>query len=236
MTHEWQPAELAERTRRALGAEEDDALLSLARAAVEAGLADLAAVGRRGIDGDGPTVVGATDPLAQAIGDLEHTATGGPVRSLIDSGDDLLTIGDVATAPAWPEWSAAAAATGIRQMTAVRLHADRGTLGALLLYRTTSVPWTGPELELAKLIGVHASIVLAHADGTAHLWRAIDARNRIGQAQGILMERFSLAADTAFEVLRRYSQTTGTKLQSIADDLVRTRKLPQSDSDGPAPN
>jgi len=58
------------------------------------------------------------------------------------------------------------------------------------------------------------------------LWQAIDARKLIGQAQGILMERFDLDDERAFEVLRRYSQNTNTKLNEVARALVHTRTLP----------
>ncbi|WP_433005654.1 ANTAR domain-containing protein [Kribbella sp. CA-294648] len=43
---------------------------------------------------------------------------------------------------------------------------------------------------------------------------------------GILMERFDLAADRAFEVLKRHSQDTNTKLRDVAAQLVASRKLP----------
>ena len=58
------------------------------------------------------------------------------------------------------------------------------------------------------------------------MWQAIDARKLIGQAQGILMERFALDDERAFEVLRRYSQNTNTKLNEVARILVHTRTLP----------
>jgi AmiR/NasT family two-component response regulator len=57
--------------------------------------------------------------------------------------------------------------------------------------------------------------------------QAIDARKLVGQAMGILMERFDLNADQAFAVLRRYSQDTNTKLRDVAHELVQTRKLPR---------
>jgi hypothetical protein len=48
----------------------------------------------------------------------------------------------------------------------------------------------------------------------------------IGQAQGLLMERFAIDADQAFAVLRRYSQDNNVKLRIVADELVTTRRLP----------
>ena len=58
------------------------------------------------------------------------------------------------------------------------------------------------------------------------LAQAVEARTLIGQAQGLLMERFAIDADQAFAVLRRYSQNNNVKLRIVADVLVTTRRLP----------
>jgi AmiR/NasT family two-component response regulator len=51
----------------------------------------------------------------------------------------------------------------------------------------------------------------------------------IGQATGILIERFGLDPDTAFGVLRRVSQSTNTKVYAVAERLVETGWLPRAD-------
>ncbi len=55
---------------------------------------------------------------------------------------------------------------------------------------------------------------------------ALEGRKRIGQAQGILMERHSLTEDQAFAVLKRYSQDNNVKLRDLAVHLVETHHLP----------
>jgi len=67
-----------------------------------------------------------------------------------------------------------------------------------------------------------------------NLWQAIDTRNVIGQAQGILMQKYGLTAEKAFGVLRRYSQQHNLKLAAVAEQLTTTRTLPgwaRADSD-----
>jgi AmiR/NasT family two-component response regulator len=51
-------------------------------------------------------------------------------------------------------------------------------------------------------------------------------RTVIGQAQGILMERFNVDGQQAFSVLRRVSQQHNVKVLRVADELVRTRETP----------
>lgn len=58
-----------------------------------------------------------------------------------------------------------------------------------------------------------------------HLTIAIENRDVIGQAKGILMERYGLSGDQAFEVLVSVSSTTNTKLHQVAADLITTRTL-----------
>jgi AmiR/NasT family two-component response regulator len=55
---------------------------------------------------------------------------------------------------------------------------------------------------------------------------ALVSRTVIGQAEGILMERFNIDADRAFRVLKRVSSQSNTKLQRVAAELVETRRLP----------
>lgn len=52
------------------------------------------------------------------------------------------------------------------------------------------------------------------------LRRAIETRDTIGQAKGMLMERFNVDADGAFQLLARLSQDTNTRLEEIARQLV----------------
>jgi AmiR/NasT family two-component response regulator len=48
----------------------------------------------------------------------------------------------------------------------------------------------------------------------------------IGEAKGILMERFWLTEEQAFDLLKRVASEQETKVRDIAAELVRTRQLP----------
>jgi PAS domain-containing protein len=63
-------------------------------------------------------------------------------------------------------------------------------------------------------------------DGIDHWVAAVASRDVIGQAKGILMERFQLPEERAFATLQRISQERQEKLRLIAEELVRTRVLP----------
>jgi AmiR/NasT family two-component response regulator len=51
---------------------------------------------------------------------------------------------------------------------------------------------------------------------------ALVNRDIIGQAKGILMERFKITSDQAFAVLAKVTQDTNQKVSALAEDLART--------------
>lgn len=55
------------------------------------------------------------------------------------------------------------------------------------------------------------------------LQEALASRDVIGQAKGVLMERHGIGADAAFACLVRISQTTNTKLRSVAEAIAGAR-------------
>jgi AmiR/NasT family two-component response regulator len=59
-----------------------------------------------------------------------------------------------------------------------------------------------------------------------HLRRALGSREVIGQAKGILMERYAITADEAFERLRSASQHLNRKLAALAEELAATGQWP----------
>jgi AmiR/NasT family two-component response regulator len=53
-----------------------------------------------------------------------------------------------------------------------------------------------------------------------HLREALESRDLIGQAKGILMARQGISADQAFDLLRHNSQQSGRKLKDLAAEIA----------------
>jgi hypothetical protein len=62
---------------------------------------------------------------------------------------------------------------------------------------------------------------------------ALGRRALIEQAKGILMERYAIDADKAFDLLRERSQRSGRKLADIAAALVTSHPLLSARSERP---
>jgi len=168
----------------------------------------------------------ASHPIAEKADKLQIELHEGPgVVAVTDAHTTLVT--DTAADIRWPPWAAGMRELHLGSVLAVRLWTSKATLGALNLY-ACSPRWFDPDaLAAAEVFGRHASIALSSAKQEESLWQAIDARTLIGRAQGILMERFALDDQGAFEVLRRYSQNTNTRLNKVARILVHSRTLPK---------
>jgi len=66
------------------------------------------------------------------------------------------------------------------------------------------------------------------AEHVARVGQAVADRDGIGQAKGILMERFGVDADQAFEMLVSASRDTDTTLVDVATWLVTESTQPEA--------
>jgi len=167
----------------------------------------------------------ATDPVAEKADRLQIEYAEGPAISACLE-DRTLVVRDLPTDERWPRWRDGMDEFGVRSALVVRLWTSHATLGALSLYAVRPDSFGTSEVAVAEILGRHASIAFATARQEESLAEAIDARKLVGQAQGILMERYDLDDRRAFDVLRRYSQDRNIKLHEVARLLVNTRQLP----------
>ena len=166
-----------------------------------------------------------SDSLVEKADELQYRLDEGPCLRAAEQGGAYLIL-DTATDPRWPRWGPAVAELGLESVLSLNLFTDHRVLGALNLYYPSRDDFAEDEVEVARVVAAHASVALARLRAEQDLWRAIDSRHLIGQAQGILMERFGLPPEKAFAVLRRYSQQHNIKLHDIASTLVNTGALP----------
>lgn len=177
----------------------------------------------------------ATDDIVALADKIQMELGEGPCLEAIWEHDTFL-VDDTQTEHRWRRFMVQVAELGMRSMLSIRLHASHQTLGALNLYSVPVRQFDDDDISLAHLFGQHASVALATALNEEGLRRAIDSRHLIGQAQGILMERFGISSSQAFAVLRRYSQDGNLKLREVAEHLIGSRALPSAQAADRAPN
>jgi GAF domain-containing protein len=129
----------------------------------------------------------------------------------------------------WPRWAADISRHGIGSMLCFQLFTNDRDYGALNLYSDHEDGFDEHDQEVGLALAAHAAVALASTRKIEQLNNALGGRTVIGQAEGILMERFGLSADQAFDVLTRVSQQENRRLALVAEDLVQTRSLPESE-------
>jgi len=196
-------------------------VLEFARTAVDCRAAAVVFVhGRHRLE-----LVASTDPAVADLVATQMEAGVGPVLSMVKH-DESVVVDDTEEDGPWPAWASAAAGMGYRSFLGVRLETGERTMGTLNLYGDRPDQFSPADVQVAHVLARHGAVALARAQKSDNLWRAVDARKLIGQAEGILMERYDLDQERAFEVLRRYSQDTNVKLRDVAQRVVDTRRLP----------
>ena len=128
---------------------------------------------------------------------------------------------DLATDGRFPRYAKVAVERGIRSQAGIRLFDAPRSNGALNLYSTT--PGAFEDIStVARLFAHHAATAIAYAHEITQLREAIHTRGTIGQAVGMLMERYDLNDQRAFSLLTRLSQHRNVKLRVIAEEVVAT--------------
>jgi GAF domain-containing protein len=160
------------------------------------------------------------DRLQQELGD-------GPCLSAARH-QSVFRIDDTRQDQRWPEFSTEAARLNVRSMLCVPLWVHERCLGALSLYADQAAAFSDRHERVTTLLATFAALALAEAQRADQMHDALGSRDVIGQAKGILMERYGVTADAAFGVLSRVSQAENMKLAEIARHLAETGKLPNA--------
>lgn len=169
----------------------------------------------------------ATSPRVSESHNLQIVHDEGPCLDAIE-GEPMYLSGDVGADHRWPQWGPSVSKLGFGSALSLRLETRQRRYGSLNLYAERTDAFDEDDVAVATIFVTHASVALANAHNEEGLQVAVDARKLIGQAQGILMERFDIAPDRAFDFLRRQSQDANVKLRNVAQWVVDNRNTPQA--------
>jgi GAF domain-containing protein len=162
-----------------------------------------------------------TDAVAQELNELQNEFGEGPVVEALAVGATV-SVPDLSVEARWPQFTAAATARGVRCVLALRLFVQQGSVGVLTLYGPHPSMFDEEAIFYGELLAQHAAVAIAGAQAEEQLHRAVASRDVIGQAKGIIMERFHIDAVRAFEMMTKLSQDSNTKLVEVAQRVVET--------------
>jgi len=169
----------------------------------------------------------AAGDAAVAADDIQRALGEGPSQQVITDGQTL-RIADLLTEPRWADFGAQAAQLGVRAVLACPLPMPRKRAGVLSLYSARPGAFDAAAELVVPVFAARAAIAAAYADKVTNLHRAIESRQVIGQATGILMERHRLSPKQAFDTMVAASQESHLKLREVALRINETGEEPKS--------
>ena len=217
------------RVARELNAEKtlDDTMNALVSAAVDAipgsdagGITEVRGRGRE-ID-----VLFATDSLVEELDKAQYELGEGPCLDAAYR-HRTVRVDDFGIDQRWPAFAVRARECGAGSMLSLQLYIQGDNLGALNMYARQANAFDDESEQVGLVFAAHAAIALSAAQHEKQFELAISGRDTIGQAKGILMERYKITADQAFTVLTRASSEAHLKLRDVAEATTRTGEVPQ---------
>ncbi|MGW0160130.1 GAF and ANTAR domain-containing protein [Mycobacterium sp. NPDC003323] len=172
--------------------------------------------------------VAATDSVADKIDDIQRRTRQGPCLEAAWE-QHTMRIRDIGTELRWPLFCQEALQnTSVRSSLAFQLFRNRESMGALNFYAETTDAFDDDSVELGMILATHTAVAWNLLMRDQQFRSALASRDVIGQAKGMLMERFGIDAAGAFGLLRKLSQESNTPLVDLAEQVIRSR-----DSDKP---
>lgn len=209
------------RELRVAGEDQTSAMQRIAQAAVEAiegaEYASVTLVSARGV----LTTPVAVGDLARKCDSVQQQLGQGPCLDAAAGTETVVWVDDMATETRWPEFARAAASLGIAAMVCFTLFvSEDGSFGALNVHSTTPGSFDARARSLGELFAAHAAVEMASVYENDQIRTALTTRDTIGQAKGMLMQRYAIDDSQAFQLLARMSQERNIKLAVIAQHVI----------------
>ena len=93
-------------------------------------------------------------------------------------------------------------------------------MGALNVYAEEPNAFDEESEEVGLIFATHSAVAWNSARRDEQLRQALESRDSIGQAKGMIMERYGIGTIQAFELLRKLSQDSNVPLARIAAELI----------------
>jgi GAF domain-containing protein len=171
--------------------------------------------------------VAASDDRFTYLEDLQVRHQEGPCIEAFDT-KELVGVEDLGHDDRWPLFSNAAVGQQVRAVLASPLPYNQDAVGVVAVLSEQSRPWS-PEGELALLAFTDlAALLIAsmmmgeqQSEISAQLQGALNSRQVIEQAKGVLIGTQGMSARAAYEQLRAQARAERRKLAAVCAEVVQ---------------
>ena len=168
----------------------------------------------------GVTTAAASNRYATALDEIQQRHQEGPCLSAAWE-HHIVRIDDLETEQRWPRYCVdALGETPVRSVLAFEVFVNAEVLGALNFYSDRPYAFQQESTELGVVFATHIALAWNMFRRHAQFRSALASRDLIGQAKGVIMNRFNVDAVRAFELLTRLSQDSNIKLVDVAQRVI----------------
>jgi hypothetical protein len=178
-----------------------------------------------------PKTIAATDDKAIAIDEAQYAHGSGPcVDAVLD--DAVYVSDDLASEDRWGDLGPRLEREfGVRSMLAHRLHLlnESEAIAGLNFASDQPGAFSDEDVHRGMVLASHCALLVTSAlaeSRATHLLRALQSNREIGVAVGVLMARYGLTREQAFDLLRIGSQRSNRKLAELAAEVADTGLAP----------
>jgi hypothetical protein len=169
-------------------------------------------------------VIGASSPSAHLLDLFQVQNEQGPCLACCETGESVADETLDSNGP-WPRFSALAQAHGFTAVYALPLKSKHVSVGALNLF--AKQPLSDEKLFVAQALADAATLSLLQVDPELDLQiiirrihLAVESRNTLEQAQGMIAQRFSVDIETALIKIRQVAGVTQLSLVQVARHII----------------
>jgi GAF domain-containing protein len=182
------------------------------------------------VDARGKRSMTASDPLVERADTLQYQFDSGPC---LTAWRDQVTVrvDDTDGETRWPLWTAAVAELDLRAMLSVPLIVSGTAIAAIKVYSGQPAAYNTRAERLLELFARQAAILLSNTQAladarrlSAQLTEALNNRDVIGQAKGVLMAQGAANDQAAFALQVAASQCSNTKLAEVARRVIASAR------------
>jgi transcriptional regulator with GAF, ATPase, and Fis domain len=173
-------------------------------------------------DGDVYTAASSSSRYPALLDKIQQTHREGPCLSAAWQ-QHMIRIDDLTRDQRWRAFSRdTVEQTPIRSIMSFQLFTDQKKMGALNFYAEQPAVFDEDAVEAGLILATHTALAWKLVRREEQFRSALASRDIIGQAKGMLMERFKIDAVQAFELLKRLSQNSNTPVATVARQLVES--------------
>jgi GAF domain-containing protein len=163
-----------------------------------------------------------TMDIPHRLDQLQMKFNEGPcIQAAVD--DVVVRTDDFRDEVRWPKYSPAVVEVGVLSGISFKLFTADHTAGALNLFGFKPYTWSNEDETIGSVLAAQATAAILANQHGRQLETALLTRDRIGQAKGIIMERYQVDDMRAFNMLRTLSQESNIKLADVAAKVIDTR-------------